>query len=122
SIINAIRLSHPAEKEIYQHLDMAALERILGTYAAGKPEIKRVLVITDGIFSMRGDAAPLDQIVAICRKYEQNFAEGIITIADDSHGVGAFGATGRGAEEYTQSTVDILIATLGKALGVNGGY
>lgn len=122
SIINAIRLSHPAEKEIYQHLDMAALERILGTYAAGKPEIKRVLVITDGIFSMRGDAAPLDQIVAICRKHEQNFAEGIITIADDSHGVGAFGATGRGTEEYAQSKVDILIATLGKALGVNGGY
>ncbi|SFL85253.1 aminotransferase class I/II-fold pyridoxal phosphate-dependent enzyme [Nitrosomonas communis] len=129
SIINAIRLSHPAKKEIYQHLDMAELERILGTYtsasgknAVGEPEIKRVLVITDGIFSMRGDCAPLDKIVAICRKYEQSFADGIITIADDSHGVGAFGQTGRGTEEYTQSQVDILIATLGKALAVNGGY
>lgn len=127
SIINAIRLSHPGKKEIYQHLDMNALERILSTYASATntqsgPKIERVLVVTDGIFSMRGDHAPLDEIVAICHKYEKNFAEGIITIADDSHGVGAFGETGRGAEEYTQCKVDILIATLGKALGVNGGY
>lgn len=126
-IINAIRLSRPARKEIYKHLDMAELARILSTYASGKADtadaqIKRVLVITDGIFSMRGDHAPLDEIVAICRQYEHFFAEGIITIADDSHGVGAFGATGHGTEEYTRSQVDILIATLGKALGVNGGY
>jgi glycine C-acetyltransferase len=127
SIINAIRLSHPAKKEIFKHLDTQVLEHILSTYASVKyarnePEIKRVLVITDGIFSMRGDFAPLDKIVAICRKYEQSFEEGIISIADDSHGVGAFGKTGRGIEEYTQSKADILIATLGKALGVNGGY
>ena len=127
SIINAISLSRPAKKEIYQHLDMQALERILSTYASGKntqsePKIERVLVITDGIFSMRGDHAPLNEIVDICHKHEKNFAEGIITIADDSHGVGAFGKTGRGTEEYTQCRVDILIATLGKALGVNGGY
>ena len=84
--------------------------------------IKRVLVVTDGIFSMRGDHAPLDKIVDICRKYEKRFEEGIITVADDSHGIGAFGETGRGTEEVTKSNVDILIATLGKALGVNGGY
>jgi glycine C-acetyltransferase len=50
------------------------------------------------------------------------FEEGVITIADDSHGVGAFGKTGRGTEEYTGAKVDILIGTLGKAYGVNGGY
>jgi glycine C-acetyltransferase len=127
SIINAIRLSHPAKKEIYPHLDMAALEQILSRYASSKSmeneaEIKRVLVITDGIFSMRGDCASLNDIIAICRKYEHYFVEGIITLADDSHGVGAFGKTGRGTEEYTHSQADILIATLGKALGVNGGY
>lgn len=127
SIINAIRLSRPASKEIYKHLDMNGLERILNAYAATNNTrhdsvIKRVLVVTDGIFSMRGDHAPLDEIVDICRKYEYGFEEGIITVADDSHGVGAFGETGRGTEEYTQSRVDILIATLGKALGVNGGY
>jgi glycine C-acetyltransferase len=126
-IINAVRLSHPAKKEIYKHLDMQQLERILSTYADGDntqstAEIKRVLVVTDGIFSMRGDHAPLNEIVELCRKYEKHFVDGIITVADDSHGVGAFGETGRGTEEYTNSKVDILIATLGKALGVNGGY
>ncbi|MDR4516854.1 MAG: aminotransferase class I/II-fold pyridoxal phosphate-dependent enzyme [Nitrosomonas sp.] len=127
SIINAIRLSRPAAKEIYPHLDMTELERILGNYAAGNrngnnAQIRRVLVVTDGIFSMRGDHAPLNEIVAICRSHEHHFSEGVITIADDSHGIGAFGATGRGTEEFTNCTVDILIATLGKALGVNGGY
>ncbi|GJL73817.1 MAG: 2-amino-3-ketobutyrate coenzyme A ligase [Nitrosomonas sp.] len=126
-IINAIRLSRPASKEIYQHLDMNELESILSAYTAANNNrrdsaIKRVLVVTDGIFSMRGDHAPLDEIADICQKYENGFEEGIITVADDSHGVGAFGKTGRGTEEYTQSRVDILIATLGKALGVNGGY
>lgn len=105
---------------------MNELEHTLSTHASTQQTsatpIRRVLVITDGIFSMRGDHAPLNTIVEICRKYEQHFAEGIITIVDDSHGIGAFGETGRGTEEYTQCTVDILIATLGKALGVNGGY
>ncbi|MDD3804455.1 MAG: aminotransferase class I/II-fold pyridoxal phosphate-dependent enzyme, partial [bacterium] len=83
---------------------------------------KRVLVITDGIFSMRGDNVPLAEFVEICKKYDKDFEEGIITIADDSHGVGAFGKTGRGTEEYTNARVDLLIGTLGKAFGVNGGY
>ncbi len=64
----------------------------------------------------------LDKINACCKHHEEAFEEGIITIVDDSHGVGAFGKTGRGTEEYTQSKADILIATLGKAFGVNGGY
>ena len=59
---------------------------------------------------------------AICNRYESEFEEGIITVVDDSHGVGAFGRTGRGTEEATDARADILVATLGKALGVNGGY
>lgn len=126
-IINAIRLSRPAHKEVYRHLDMAELKSIISKYASAnnkpkEPRLNRVLVVTDGIFSMRGDHAPLDEIVDICRQFEDSFEDGIITVADDSHGVGAFGATGRGTEEFTQTSVDILIATLGKALGVNGGY
>lgn len=121
SIINAIRLSHPAHKSIYPHLDMNALEQLLHTHVQ-QSHIKRVLVVTDGIFSMRGDHAPLNELTAICQKYVQQFEQGVITVVDDSHGVAAFGATGRGTEEYTQCQVDILIATLGKALGVNGGY
>ena len=118
-IINAIRLSKPAKKAIYRHLDMKELERILKENIG---QAKRAVVITDGIFSMRGDYAHLDKIAEICRRYEAGYEEGIITIVDDSHGVGAFGKTGRGVEEYTNTKADILVATLGKALGVNGGY
>lgn len=118
-IINAIRLSQPAAKEIYAHADIHALDNILEAY---KGRVKRVCVVTDGIFSMRGDYADLDKINACCKRHEDAYEQGIITIVDDSHGVGAFGQTGRGTEEYTHSKADILIATLGKAFGVNGGY
>jgi glycine C-acetyltransferase len=119
-IINAIRLSRPKLKEIYRHLDMTDLEgRIRDAIGKGR----RVLLITDGVFSMRGDCAPLDLIVNIADDYESEFKEGITVIVDDSHGIGAFGRSGRGTEEYTNATgVDIIVATLGKALGVNGGY
>lgn len=118
-IINAMRLGRPAAKEIYAHNDMNELDKALER-SVGKG--KRALVITDGIFSMRGDHAPLDEFVKVCEKYNDQFEEGVITIADDSHGVGAFGNTGRGTEEYTNAKVDILVGTLGKAFGVNGGY
>ncbi|HEX7051178.1 MAG TPA: aminotransferase class I/II-fold pyridoxal phosphate-dependent enzyme [Longimicrobiales bacterium] len=119
-IINAIRLSRPLDKAVYPHLDMAALDAAIGA-AAGRA--RRVVVVTDGIFSMRGDHAPLDRIMEIARKWDAEFPENVVVVVDDSHGVGAFGATGRGTEEYTGAPpVDVLIATLGKALGVNGGY
>jgi glycine C-acetyltransferase len=118
-IINAIRLSHPVRKEVYAHADIDALERLLD---ANKGQARRVCVVTDGIFSMRGDHAPLDRLNACCRRHEAGYEEGIITVVDDSHGVGVFGRSGRGTEEYTGSQADILIGTLGKAFGVNGGY
>jgi glycine C-acetyltransferase len=72
---------------------------------------------------MRGDHAPLDRIMMLARACDSKFAEGAIVVVDDSHGVGAFGATGRGTEEITNSPpADLLVATLGKAFGVNGGY
>lgn len=119
-IINGIRLSRPKIKEVYKHLDMQGLDsKIKENIGKGK----RLLVITDGIFSMRGDYAPLDTISKIAQKFNNEFEEGVTTLVDDSHGVGAFGKTGRGTEEYTQAKgIDIIIATLGKALGVNGGY
>jgi glycine C-acetyltransferase len=118
-IINAIRLSQPARKAVYGHLDLTALNKILET---GKGRFKRVCVVTDGIFSMRGDHAPLDRIIAVCAEHEQDYEEGIITLADDSHGVAAFGRSGRGTEEVTGGRADLLIGTLGKGFGVNGGY
>ena len=119
-IINAIRLSRPLDKAIYPHLDYDALEQHI---EAAKGRARRVLVITDGIFSMRGDHAEVDRIVQIAARHDAAFPDNCVVVVDDSHGVGAFGATGRGTEEYCGAPpVDVLIATLGKALGVNGGY
>jgi glycine C-acetyltransferase len=127
-----MRLSRPALKAVYKHNDVAALDKELNA-AAGKA--RRAIVVTDGIFSMRGDHAPLDEIVRICRQHDDDFEENVVLVVDDSHGVGAFGASGRGTEEHCgigpvteaggavrPGAVDILIGTLGKAFGVNGGY
>ena len=119
SIINAVRLARPLSKSVYPHLDMAALDHQIAE-AAGRA--RKAIVVTDGIFSMRGDHAPLDEIMDIARRHDHGFPENVVVVVDDSHGVGAFGATGRGAEEYTGSPADVLIGTLGKALAVNGGY
>lgn len=120
-IINAVRLARPKAKFVYRHLDLGDLATKLSEAAATGS--KRAIIVTDGIFSMRGVHAPLAEIVAQARRFDAQFAENVIVMVDDSHGVGAFGATGRGTEEYTQADgIDILVATLGKAFGVNGGY
>lgn len=119
-IINAIRLAGPGEKVVNRHLAVDELEQRLSE-AAGR--FKRAIIVTDGIFSMRGDHAPLDQIADLARRYDERFPENVLLVVDDSHGVGALGTTGRGTEEHTDAKgVDLLIATLGKAIGVNGGY
>jgi glycine C-acetyltransferase len=119
-IINGMRMARPKIKSIYAHSDTAELESRLEEIV---DQVERVLVVTDGVFSMRGDWAPLSEIVDIAKRWDHRFKENVVVLVDDSHGVGAFGATGRGTEELTASEpVDILVATLGKALGVNGGY
>ncbi len=118
-IINGIRMSRPASRAVYPHLDMAALDRALQD---GAGTAKRALVVTDGVFSMRGDYADLAAIGEIARTHDSSYPENVVVIVDDSHGVGAYGSTGRGTEEVTGGSADVLIGTLGKALGVNGGY
>ena len=118
-IINALRLTKCGHKAVYPHLDLTALEKILIVH---KGKFKRVCLVSDGVFSMRGDHTPLAQITSCCESHEVDYEQGIITVIDDSHGVGAFGVTGQGTEEVTGTRADILIATLGKAFGVNGGY
>jgi len=119
-IINAISLARPAEKRIYQHLDLDELERHLAQAAKTS---RRAIIVTDGVFSMRGDHAPLDEIMKLANAFDTLFPENVIVVVDDSHGVGGFGETGRGTEEVSGGhRVDILVATLGKAFGVNGGY
>jgi glycine C-acetyltransferase len=118
-IINAIRLVRPKERYVYPHLDLAGLEERLRQAAR---TCRRALVITDGVFSMRGVPAPLDAIHELVLRYDAGFAENVLLVVDDSHGVGALGASGRGTEEQLGSRADLLIGTLGKAFGVNGGY
>jgi glycine C-acetyltransferase len=120
-IINAMKLSRPKAKKIYKHNNIEMLEEQIKESVGN---CQRLLIITDGIFSMRGDYAPLGTISELAKKYDSEFPENIIIMVDDSHGVGAFGATGRGTAEITGAgdTVDVLIGTLGKAFGVNGGY
>ncbi|HVP07073.1 MAG TPA: aminotransferase class I/II-fold pyridoxal phosphate-dependent enzyme, partial [Candidatus Acidoferrum sp.] len=118
-IISAVRLARPKDRIVYKHLDMADLEkRIVASIGKGTT----VLIITDGIFSMRGEYAPLDRIVELAKRHDDKYPRGILVVVDDSHGVGALGQTGRGTEELTGVHADVLVATLGKALAVNGGY
>jgi glycine C-acetyltransferase len=119
-IINGIRLARPKEKKVYAHNDMEELHRCLQGCIG---RCKRVIIVTDGIFSMRGEHAPLDKVADLAEKYDPEFAEGVTMVVDDSHGIGAVGETGRGTMEITgENRVDVLISTMGKALGVNGGY
>jgi len=121
SIIRAMRIAGvPSEnKAIYNHNDMEHLKRCLDETPE---EMERVVIIFDGIFSMRGDYAPIDQIVKIAEPYHSKFKDGVITVVDDSHGIGAYGETGRGTSEYAGAIPDVIIGTFGKAFGVNGGF
>jgi glycine C-acetyltransferase len=118
SIIDSIRLAKAIGKcqsAVYRHADMKDLEDKL---RAARP-CRLKLVITDGVFSMEGDVAPLPDIVALSRQY------GAVVAVDDSHGTGVLGAQGRGvAEHYGMlGEVDIITSTLGKALGgAAGGF
>jgi glycine C-acetyltransferase len=114
SIIDGIRLCR-AQRERYAHGDMADLERILKASAQARTR----LIVTDGVFSMDGDVAPL---VGICDLADQY---GALVVVDDSHATGFFGPTGRGTPEHcgVSGRVDVITSTLGKALGgASGGF
>lgn len=121
SIIRAMRITNipSANKGIFKHNDMNDLKRCLDEVS---PDMERVVVVFDGIFSMRGDYAPIRDITAICDAYDSKFKDGVITVVDDSHGIGAYGDTGRGTPDFCRAQPDIIVGTFGKAFGVNGGF
>lgn len=121
SIIRAMRIANVPgpNKGIYEHNDMDSLKKCLD---AVPQDIERVVVIFDGIFSMRGDYAPIDAIEKIAKPYNQRFKDGVITVVDDSHGIGAYGNNARGTADFTDAQPDVIIGTFGKAFGVNGGF
>ena len=120
-IIRAMRIANvpSAQRSIFKHNDLTDLEQHLERVPAG---MERVIVIFDGIFSMRGDNAPVDAIARLVAKHDDRFRDGVVTVMDDSHGIAAYGPTGRGTEEHCHARVDIFVGTFGKAFGVNGGF
>lgn len=114
SIIDGVRLSK-ADKAVYKHNDMQDLKRLLEEKRAN---YQTVLIITDGVFSMDGDLAPLPEIVELAEAYDA------LTYVDDAHGSGVLGRSGRGTVDHfgLHGRVDFIIGTLSKAIGVIGGY
>ncbi|MEA3558329.1 MAG: aminotransferase class I/II-fold pyridoxal phosphate-dependent enzyme [Candidatus Thermoplasmatota archaeon] len=112
SIIDGVRLSK-AERGVYPHNDMGGLEDALRR----SQDKRRVLVITDGVFSMDGDTAPVDQIVKLCVEY------GAMSYVDDAHGEGVLGEKGAGigVHYHVQDKLDVEMGTFSKAFGVIGG-
>ncbi len=114
SIIDGVRLSK-ARRMVFKHADMADLEERLKE----SKDAKRVMIATDGVFSMDGDVAKLDEICDLAEKY------GAMVMVDDCHATGFFGKTGRGTQEFrdVMGRVDVITSTLGKALGgASGGF
>jgi glycine C-acetyltransferase len=115
SIIDGIRLCKAARYR-YVHNDLNDLERCL---KEAQTKARRMMIATDGVFSMDGDIAPLAEIVALAERY------GALTMVDECHATGFFGETGRGAIEECGviGKVDVITSTLGKALGgASGGF
>ncbi len=113
SIVDGCRLSQ-AKLQVYPHCDLDALEGILKR----SPKYARRLIITDSIFSMDGDLAPLPGLVKLARQY------GAIIMVDEAHATGVLGQHGRGAVEHfgLEDELDIVMGTLSKAVGSLGGF
>jgi glycine C-acetyltransferase len=112
SIIDGIRLTKAARK-VYKHNDMADLERVL----AESQGFRNTVIVTDGVFSMDGDIAPLDRIAELAERF------GAITMVDDAHASGVLGPHGSGTVKHLGAkNWDIHVGTLSKAVGAVGGY
>lgn len=112
SIIDGCRLSH-AKTVVYKHNDMKDLAKKLQEHAGCQG-----LIVTDAVFSMGGDIAPLPDIMALAEQYH------VLTMVDEAHATGVIGATGRGIAEHfgLKRQPDVLMGTLSKALAAEGGY
>ena len=112
SIIDGCILSR-ARVRRYGHGDVAALESMLAETSGHK------LVVTDGVFSMDGDVAPLTELARVCRRHDA------LLVVDDAHGLGVLGPQGRGSVAelgLSEDEVPVLIGTLGKAVGTSGAF
>jgi len=113
SIIDGVRLTK-ADRAVYKHCDMGELEKVL---KEADKKYRRILIVTDGVFSMDGDIAPMDKIVKLAEEY------GAMTYVDDAHGEGVIGPDGRGIGAHfgIEEKIDVEMGTFSKAYGVVGG-
>eukprot|EP01052_Picozoa_sp_SAG31_P020297 SAG31_NODE_1518_length_8029_cov_43.028247_4_plen_277_part_00 len=124
SIIDAVRVAGVQNKLVYSHSDMSDLEsKLIAASEIQKTpksdgEHPLILILTDGVFSMDGDLAPLPKIVELAKKYDA------LTMVDDAHGEGVLGKGGRGVVNHfgLEGEVDIEIGSLSKAFSVMGGF
>jgi glycine C-acetyltransferase len=118
SIIDGVRLAH-ANRGVYKHSDIQDLQRVLEEAEKHDPPPRRILIITDGVFSMDGDMAPLDQIAKLGAEH------GAMVYVDDAHGEGVLGEGGRGIVSHFglgRDRVQVEMGTFSKAFGVVGGH
>ena len=118
SIIDGVRLSK-AERAVYKHCDPEDLKKVLETAEQASPVYRRILVITDGVFSMDGDIAPMDKIAPVAKDH------GAMVYVDDAHGEGVLGKGGRGIVSnfgLGRNDVHVEMGTFSKAFGVVGGH
>jgi glycine C-acetyltransferase len=118
SIIDGVRLAH-AERAVYKHSDTQDLQRVLNEAEKHSPAYRRILIISDGVFSMDGDIAPLDKIAKAGAEH------GAMVYVDDAHGEGVLGEGGRGIVSHFKLTRDLVhveMGTFSKAFGVVGGH
>ncbi len=121
SIIDGVRVAglSSEQKTIFPHMQPTAVGKILDDNAG---KFDRVIVVTDGVFSMLGEYQDLKTLSEVCTAHDSQYAEGVLLIVDDAHGVAALGNTGRGTEESSGGKADVLIGTMGKGFGADGGY
>ena len=118
SIIDGVRLTR-ADRAIYKHNDTEDLARVLDEAEKHDPEYRRILIITDGVFSMDGDIAPLDEIAKLGGEH------GAMVYVDDAHGEGVLGEGGRGIVSHfdlDHKRVQVEMGTVSKAYGTVGGH
>lgn len=118
SIIDGVRLSR-ADRAVYKHNDMTDLAKVLDEAEKHDPQFRRILIITDGVFSMDGDMAPLDQVAKLGAEH------GAMVYVDDAHGEGVLGDGGRGIVSHfglTHREVQVEMGTFSKAYGTVGGH
>jgi len=118
SIIDGVRLSK-ADRAVYKHCDVEDLRKVLEKTEEHSPSYKRILVITDGVFSMDGDIAPMDGVAEVAHDH------GAMVYVDDAHGEGVLGRGGRGIVSHFvlgRDDVHVEMGTFSKAFGVVGGH